>query len=78
MPAKDLSVNTKASESLTGVCAKAAIDFIQRNKSVWKDGVNADKHAADFAQESQDVNSASKVNVKMAPGGGWTAIIKKK
>ncbi|MCE4564765.1 glycoside hydrolase family 97 protein [Maribellus sp. CM-23] len=46
--------------------------------SVWKDGVNADKHAADFAQESQDVTSASEINVKMAPGGGWTAIIEKK
>ena len=46
--------------------------------SVWKDGVNADKHAADFAQESQKVTSDSKINVKMAPGGGWTAILKKK
>lgn len=46
--------------------------------SVWKDGVNADKHAADFAQESRRVTSDSKVNVKMAPGGGWTAILKKK
>lgn len=46
--------------------------------SVWKDGVNADKHAADFAQESQDVTSDSKINVKIAPGGGWTAILNKK
>ncbi len=45
---------------------------------VWKDGVNADRHAADFAQETLEVNSTSKVKVKMAPGGGWAAIITKK
>lgn len=46
--------------------------------SVWKDGVNADKHAADFAREKQDVTLDSKIKVKMAPGGGWVAIIKRK
>ena len=30
--AKDLPSDTKASESLTGVCTKAAVDFIKRNK----------------------------------------------
>ncbi|WP_340111629.1 glycoside hydrolase family 97 protein [Maribellus mangrovi] len=45
---------------------------------VWKDGINADKHAADFAQETLEVSSDSSVNVKMAPGGGWVAIISKK
>jgi len=45
---------------------------------VWKDGVNADKHAADFAREQLDVTSASKIKVAMAPGGGWAAIIRKK
>ncbi len=57
------------------------LDFLgdgNYSMSVWKDGVNADKHAADFAQENQDVNSASKINIKMAPGGGWAAIIEKK
>jgi alpha-glucosidase len=45
---------------------------------VWKDGVNASKHAADFAREQLDVTSASKIKVAMAPGGGWAAIIRKK
>ncbi|WP_297089055.1 glycoside hydrolase family 97 protein [uncultured Draconibacterium sp.] len=45
---------------------------------VWKDGLNADKHASDFAQETLEVTSSSTVKVKMAPGGGWAAIIKKK
>jgi alpha-glucosidase len=45
---------------------------------IWKDGINADKHASDFAQEVLTVTSSSKVKVKMAPGGGWAAIITKK
>ncbi|WP_297094292.1 glycoside hydrolase family 97 protein [uncultured Draconibacterium sp.] len=45
---------------------------------VWKDGLNADKHAADFAQETVEVTADSTVKVKMAPGGGWAAIIEKK
>ncbi len=44
---------------------------------IWKDGINADKHASDFAQEEIQVNSSSKITVKMAPGGGWAAIITK-
>ncbi|WP_372931708.1 glycoside hydrolase family 97 protein [Mariniphaga sediminis] len=44
---------------------------------VWKDGVNADKHAADFRQEEVNVTSSSKIKIEMAPGGGWAAIIKR-
>ncbi|MBW6534372.1 MAG: glycoside hydrolase family 97 protein [Mariniphaga sp.] len=44
---------------------------------VWKDGVNADRHAADFKQEKQNVSASSKIKIDMAPGGGWAAIISK-
>jgi alpha-glucosidase len=44
---------------------------------VWKDGVNADRHAADFQQEKQNVSASSKIKIDMAPGGGWAAIINK-
>lgn len=44
---------------------------------IWKDGINAAKHAADFAQQEMDVNSNSKVDIEMAPGGGWVGIITK-
>lgn len=57
------------------------LDFLNEGNytmKIWKDGVNADKHAADFTQEEMEVTSSSKVNVKMAPGGGWAAIISKK
>ena len=56
------------------------LDFLDSGNykmQIWKDGINADKHAADFAQEELQVNSSSKIKVKMAPGGGWVAIITK-
>lgn len=44
---------------------------------IWKDGVNADKHAADFKKEEIEVTNASKIQIRLAPGGGWVAIIDK-
>lgn len=45
--------------------------------TVWKDGANADKHAADFKKEELKVNNNSNIKVEMASGGGWVAIIEK-
>jgi alpha-glucosidase len=45
---------------------------------IWKDGVNADKHASDFKMEEMNVTNTSKIKIDMAPGGGWAAIITKK
>ena len=44
---------------------------------VWKDGINASKHATDFAQQEMEVTNGSKINIEMAPGGGWVGIITK-
>jgi alpha-glucosidase len=57
------------------------LDFLEDGNytmKVWKDGMNADKHASDFAQSERSVSSNSSIQVKMAPGGGWAAIITKK
>ncbi|MCB9286494.1 MAG: glycoside hydrolase family 97 protein [Lewinellaceae bacterium] len=42
---------------------------------VFRDGVNADRFAEDYKRESMEVNRNSKITAKMAPGGGWAAII---
>ena len=44
---------------------------------IFKDGVNADRAARDYKRTVADF-TPGKVNVHMAPGGGWTAIITKK
>ncbi len=41
----------------------------------FADGANAHRNAYDHKVSSETVTAESKVTVKMAPGGGWTAII---
>lgn len=38
---------------------------------IYKDGMNADVYASDYAVESGNVTSIDKLTIKMAPGGGW-------
>ncbi len=42
---------------------------------VYKDGVNAHRHAEDYKIVRQSVNSSSNVTMSLAGGGGWAAII---
>ncbi|MCQ2147437.1 MAG: glycoside hydrolase family 97 protein [Bacteroidales bacterium] len=46
--------------------------------TIFKDGVNASKAARDYKKETISVPSSRKVNIHMAPGGGWTAKIIRK
>jgi len=41
----------------------------------WKDGPNAARNAQDFLKESIIVDKDSKITLKLAPGGGWAAIL---
>ena len=44
---------------------------------IWKDGINADRNANDYKKISQPVNKNTKLDIHLAPGGGWVAIISK-
>ena len=44
--------------------------------TVFHDGANADKVARDYMKEEEDFPENGRVRIKMAPGGGWAAIIK--
>jgi len=44
---------------------------------VFKDGVNADRDATDYKREVIKVSSSDKLNIQLAPGGGWAARIEK-
>ena len=41
----------------------------------WQDGPNAHRNAQDFIKESSIVDSNTKLKIKLAPGGGWAAIL---
>ena len=42
---------------------------------LYRDGANADRAASDYRKEIVDLPSDRKINIKMAPGGGWVAKI---
>ncbi len=45
---------------------------------VYKDGVNADRYAQDYKKGNRTITKDMKLNIHMAPGGGYVAIIKQK
>lgn len=54
------------------------LDFLPAGNykvSVWKDGINANKNAKDYKMETLQATSATTLNIKMARGGGYVAVI---
>jgi alpha-glucosidase len=45
--------------------------------TVFKDGLNADRDGTDYRKEVITVSSTDKLNIHLAPGGGWAARIEK-
>ena len=45
---------------------------------LWQDGINANRNANDFTRKSMKVPVDSRLNIHLAPGGGWAAIIHSK
>jgi alpha-glucosidase len=41
----------------------------------YQDGVNADRYGSDYKMEKRKINRATKLKIKLAPGGGWAARI---
>ncbi|GIU08553.1 MULTISPECIES: glycoside hydrolase family 97 protein [unclassified Shewanella] len=42
----------------------------------FADGINADKYASDYQTRAEQVTSADKINITLAPSGGWVARLK--
>ena len=42
----------------------------------YEDGVNADRYASDYKMVKSQVNKTTKFKIKLAPGGGWAAMIR--
>ncbi|MFW6139966.1 MAG: glycoside hydrolase family 97 protein [Acidobacteriota bacterium] len=45
---------------------------------IMMDGVNAHRHAEDYKKTEEEVTATSFLNIRMAPGGGWAAVLTKK
>ncbi len=46
------------------------------NAEIFADGINADRDATDFCKLQQQVGKNDVIKIHLAPGGGWSAIIK--
>jgi alpha-glucosidase len=58
-----------------------SLDFLDDgdyDMELIKDGINADLRALDYVLERTRVNKKSRLELKLAPGGGWIASINKK
>lgn len=54
------------------------LDFLKGDFEMilMKDGINADRYAEDYVKETRSVSAGEKINISMAQGGGWAAILK--
>jgi alpha-glucosidase len=44
---------------------------------IFRDGINADRDATDYKKETIKISAGDKLNIHLAPGGGWVARIEK-
>ena len=47
------------------------------NAIIFSDGVNADRDATDYKREIKIVSQKDKIEMNLAPGGGWVARFEK-
>ena len=44
---------------------------------IWQDGINADRNGNDFKHVTQTVDRGTKLELRMAPGGGWAVRLRR-
>ncbi len=51
------------------------LDFLkgEYRAEIFADGINADRDATDYTRTFEKIMEGTKLKIKMAPGGGWTA-----
>ena len=56
------------------------LDFLDEEEyilRIWKDGINANRNAMDFKQETKKVSRKSTLKIQLASGGGFVGILEK-
>ncbi len=54
----------------------SSIKDLNVTADIFADGINADREATDYKHTSLMVKTGDKLKIHLAPGGGWTAILK--
>lgn len=65
----DLSLLIKMNET------NNKLEKLNGRANIFADGINADREATDYKHTQRQINSDDKLQVHLAPGGGWTAIV---
>jgi alpha-glucosidase len=62
----------------TGRDMEVSLDFLGEGRYTmrsFEDGVNAGSYASDFRVAEREVSRGDKITMRLAPGGGWAAIL---
>ena len=51
------------------------LEKLNGRANIFADGINADREATDYKHTYQQVTNSDKLQIHLAPGGGWTAIV---
>lgn len=71
--ARDLSVDL--SRLVTPNDTTGKLEKMNGKANIFADGINADREATDYKHTYRQVTSGDKLQIHLAPGGGWTAIV---
>ena len=71
--ARDLTVDL--SHLVTPNDKTGKLEKMNGTANIFADGINADREATDYKHTYRQVTSDDKLQIHLAPGGGWTAIV---
>ena len=71
--ARDLTVDL--SRLVTPNDKTGKLEKLNGKANIFADGINADREATDYKHTYRQVTSDDKLQIHLAPGGGWTAIV---
>lgn len=71
--ARDLTVDL--SHLVTPNDKTRKLEKLNGTANIFADGINADREATDYKHTYRQVTSGDKLQIHLAPGGGWTAIV---
>ena len=71
--ARDLTVDLSLLMKMNKKTNK--LEKLNGRANIFADGINADREATDYKHTYQQVTNSDKLQIHLAPGGGWTAIV---
>ena len=71
--ARDLTIDLSPLLKLNGKTNRP--EKLSGKANIFADGINADREATDYKHTYQQISAGDKLQIHLAPAGGWTAIV---